>query len=71
MEDITKKTPTELLVLVNKTKDAHDILKKEIIDNTYVIDELRKLENDINLKIAELTKLEEFYVLLVGEMDKR
>jgi hypothetical protein len=71
MSDLTKKTPTELLVLINKTKDAHDSLKKEIIDNSYVIDELRKLENDINIKIGELTKLEEYYVLLVEEMDKK
>ena len=68
MEDLSKYTPTELLKMINDTKQKHDELKQVIIDNTYVFDEL---QNQINQELLELTKLEKNYVALIEEMEKR
>jgi uncharacterized coiled-coil DUF342 family protein len=68
MENLSKYTPTELLKLINDIKLKHDNLKQEIIDYTYQVDELNKI---INNKINELTDVENYYVALIEEMEKR
>lgn len=68
MEDISKLSPTELLVLINKVKEKHDLLRQEIINHSY---EVEQLEKTINNKINELTELEKYYVSLIDEMEKR
>lgn len=67
MEIITGNTPTQILKVINDIKIRHDALKQEIIDDTYVADELAKKIND---KLLELKKLEDSYVELVAEMYK-
>lgn len=62
-------TPTELLSLINKTKDRHENIKKEILSCLNIIEEN---ENNINNKlISELDKLEKNYVALIEELNKR
>lgn len=68
MEDLSKYTPTELLKLANDIKSEHERLKKEIIDDTYKIDELQK---NINENISLLTEVEKKYVEIVEEIDNR
>ena len=68
MEDLSKYTPTELLKLANEIKSEHERLKKEIIDDTYKIDELQK---NINENISLLTEVEKKYVEIVEEIDNR
>ena len=62
MEDLTKLTPTELLVKGNQIKARHDNLKQEIIAITYEIEELEKSMNE---KGQEMQELEENYVKIV------
>ena len=62
MEDLTKLTPTELLVKGNQLKAKHDTLKDEI--NAEMI-ELKKLDESINRKILKLQELEIEYVGIV------
>jgi adenine deaminase len=62
MEDLTKLTPTELLVKGNQIKAKHDALKDEIIASTH---EIEKLQNEMNEKALELQSLEENYVKIV------
>jgi hypothetical protein len=62
-------TPTELLSLINKSKDKHENIKKEILSCLNIIEEN---ENNINNKlIPELDKLEKKYVALIEELNKR
>lgn len=68
MEDLTKYTPTELLKLGNDTSAEHQRLKKEIIQDTYQIDELEK---KINKKLEKLETLEKIYVSIIEEIDNR
>ena len=62
MEDLSKYSPTELLKMINNTKQNHDDLKEEILKDTYAIDELEK---KINEKLFRLTELEKNYVKLI------
>jgi len=69
-------TPTELLILINKTKDNHENLKKEILSHLDIIKEhediIEKYGNIININlIPELNKLENNYVLLIEELNNR
>lgn len=68
MEDLSKYTPTELLVMINDLKKNHEEIKKEIVDNTYIIDEL---EIKINTLISKLTEAEVNYVALIEELNNR
>lgn len=68
MEDLSKYTPTELIKLANDIKSEHERLKKEIIDDSHVLDEL---QNKINKNITLLTELEKKYVGIIEEIDKR
>ncbi len=62
MKDLTKLTATELLKRGNDIKDQHDVLKEEIIADTY---EIEKLEKQINEKALKLEGLEKNYVEIV------
>lgn len=62
MEDLSKLTPTQLLKKGNDIKARHDVLKQEIIDDTY---EIEKQEKRLNEKIEELQELEKNYVEIV------
>jgi len=68
MEDLSKYTPTELLKRANDIKSEHEKIKKEIIDDTYKVDELQE---KINNNISSLEKIEKEYVSIVEEIDKR
>lgn len=68
MEDLTKYTITELLKLINNSKVTHETLKSEIIILT---NELEMLENKINEKMSEFENVENIYVDLITEYNKR
>lgn len=68
MENLSGYTPTQLLKMINDVKKEHDILKQEIINHTFEVDELEK---KINEKIIKLTESEKNYIALIEEMEKR
>jgi hypothetical protein len=68
MENLTGYTSTQLLKMLNDINVKHKIVRQEIIDMTFQVDEL---EININNKITELTELEKNYVLFIDEMSKR
>lgn len=68
MEDLSIYTPTELLKLINDTKNKHESLKIEIID---ILKEIEKWEKLVNSKIDNLENIEKKYVLLIEELNKR
>lgn len=68
MENLSGYTPTELLKMINDMKAMHDVLKQEIIDLTYQVDELEEI---INNKLNEFTEVEKNYIELIDELNKR
>jgi membrane-bound ClpP family serine protease len=68
MEELSNYSPTELLKLINDSKTKHESLKKEIIDDTFKVDELEKT---INEKLNDLTVIEQNYVKLIEELNNR
>lgn len=68
MENLTNKTPTELLKIANDLKKKHERLKNEISHATFQIEEL---EIEINEKLTQLEEVEGEYVSVVEEIDKR
>jgi hypothetical protein len=54
--------------MINDLKKNHEEIKKEIVDNTYLIDEL---EIKINTLISKLTEAEVKYVTLIEELNNR
>ena len=68
MKDLKKYTPTELLKMINETKDNHNNLKEEIVSDTYKMDELEK---NINSKLDILDKYEKDYITLLEEINSR
>lgn len=68
MEEYKSLTLTQLLKLVNDTNKEHELVKSDIIDLTFKIDEL---ENDINMKLEYLRSLENKYITLIEEMNNR
>jgi len=65
MKDINKYTAIELQKIGNDVKAEHDVLKKEIINHTY---EMEELENKINSKIKILEDLEKKYVMIIEKL---
>lgn len=63
--DFTKYSELELLKISNDTKKEHDILREEIVQHTYEIDEIHK---QINKKLERLTVLEDRYVEVMEEI---
>lgn len=68
MEDLSIYTPTELLKLVNESKDKHEAKKKEIIE---ILSEIEKWEKLVNDEIVKLGEIEKKYVSLIEELNKR
>lgn len=68
METQDKNTPTELLKHANDLKSEHEKIKKEIIDKTY---EIENLEKEINEKLNKLKYIENNYVKIIEEIDKK
>jgi hypothetical protein len=68
MEDLTKYTPTELLKMSNDIVAKHEALKKDIINDSIIIDDMEK---KINQKLEQLDKLEKGYVAIVEELNNR
>jgi hypothetical protein len=68
MEDLTGRTPTELLKMINDTRSEHERLKQEIVSDTLQVD---GLEMEINKKLEKLAGLERSYVELIEELSKR
>lgn len=68
MEDLSIYTPTQLFKLLNDTKDDHEKLKNEVIEDTKKIDEIEII---INEKLKKITQLEKKYVNLIEEINKR
>jgi len=67
MEDLSKYTPIQLQKMGNDTKEKHDKLKKELIDDTYEIEELEKR---INEKVLLLQEFEKNYVNIIEKLVK-
>ena len=68
MEEYSEFTDTELLCEVNDIVTKYEVLKKEVIDNTVVIDECEKT---INTKIALITEMENKYIKIIAELENR
>lgn len=68
MEDLTKYTPTELLKMSNDIAAKHDALKKDIISDSILADDIQKR---INEKLKQLDELEKGYVAIVEELNNR
>jgi hypothetical protein len=68
METYNDFTDTELLCEVNNVIKQYESTKKEIINNTAIIDELSKI---INEKINVISDLENQYVKIIEELDNR
>jgi hypothetical protein len=68
MEDYSKYTPTELLVMINNVKISHDKLKQEIFSYLQEIENLSEL---INKREIELNSVEKQYVNLIEELNNR
>lgn len=65
MENLNKYTATELLKMSNDICEKHEALKKEIIANSYEIEELEKI---INEKTRKLEQFEKNYVELIEKI---
>lgn len=65
MENLETYSPIQLQKLGNDIKTRHDVLKKEIIDHTY---EMEELEKKINNKIGLLEELEKQYVMIIEKL---
>ena len=68
MEDLSLYTPTELLKLINENKDKHEAKKKEIIE---ILGEIEKWEKLVNENLSKLGDIENKYVSLIEELNKR
>lgn len=68
MDSLEKHTPTVLLKMLNDTKNEHEKLKSEVISDTEKIDEIEK---NINLKLKKINELENNYVSIIEEINKR
>ena len=68
MEDLSIYTPTELLKLINENKDKHEAKKKEIIE---ILGEIEKWEKLVNENLSKLGDIENKYVSLIEELNKR
>ena len=62
MEELTKFTPTELLKRGNDIKAKHDYVKDSIVAD---INEVEKLQNQINDNVSKLEVLEQDYIKII------
>jgi uncharacterized coiled-coil DUF342 family protein len=68
MKDFTNFTPTELLKRGNDIKARHDVLKAEIIQTSFEIENLEKI---LNKNLNELDELEKEYVAIIEVIETR
>jgi len=66
MENLNKYSPTQLLKLSNDICTEHEILKKDIVNITFEIEEL---ENTLNMKAQKLQELEKNYVDIIEKLN--
>ena len=75
MNDFINYTPTELLKMINDSKNEHEWLKQEIIDQTIELDNLEKNINEkieyINNRIQSMSDVEKKYIILIEELNNR
>jgi len=65
MENLSGYTPTQLLKISNDICVKHEALKKEIIADTYKLEEL---EINLNEKARQLEELEKNYVEIIEKI---
>lgn len=65
MKNLDKYSPIELQKMGNDFKAKHDLVKEEIIKDTY---EMEELENRINEKVKLLEELEKNYVKIIEKL---
>jgi len=68
MESYSNLTETELLREINKAKEWHEAIKREILTITTEIENLEKTANE---KLQQLENIEKNYVDLMKEMSSR
>jgi len=67
-KEITGLTITELICEINEIKKIHDDLKLKTSDLTF---EVEKLEQEINDNLLKIKIVEEHYINLIEEYNKR
>lgn len=68
MKNLIEYTPIELLKMSNDIKLQYEKLKKEIVDNTYILEEVEK---KINYSLNDLYDLEKKYKSILDEINSR
>ncbi len=68
MESYSNLTETELLHEINKAKEWHEAIKREILT---IANEIENLEKTANEKLQQLETIEKNYVDLMQEMTSR
>ena len=68
MDELNSLSDIQLVKLSNDIVNKYDSLKKQVIDDTYVLDELQKKIND---GITELNDLENLYTAIIVELNNR
>lgn len=65
MENLDKYTPIELQKMGNDIKSQHDKLKIEIVDDTYLMEEL---EERLNKNVKLIQELEKKYIMIIEKL---
>lgn len=68
MEDLSKYTPTELLKIGNDIKSKVEMVKKSIIDDSYLIDDAQAR---INHNLVVMDDLLKAYDSIITEINSR
>lgn len=68
MEDLSKYTPTELLKIGNDIKSRVEMVKKSIIDDSYLIDDAQAR---INHNLVVMDDLLKVYDSIITEINSR
>lgn len=66
--DLSKYTQIELVKMCNDLVAKHEMLKKSIIDDTILVDELQKR---VESQLKMLDETEKKYVAIIDELNKR
>jgi len=68
MENLSGYTSTQLLKIGNDIKKQYDELKVDIVNETYL---LQEVENRLNEKLSKFELLEKHYTTVINEINKR
>lgn len=68
MKNLNEYTLTELLKIGNDLSSAHENLKSEIMNDSYIIE---KLNNGLCDKLKSLDEIEENYIMIIEEIEKK